>query len=84
MNIENIKEEFKKFLEESNLVYVICNSDEEVLTAKNSKYFFTDNLNLAYTFKSEKEAIEFEDKHSNSIDGLTYIYTLKNNKLTKI
>ena len=77
---------FREWLRESEKpVYVIGNSNgDEVLTAKNSKYVFTKNKNLAYTFKSEKEAIEFEDKHGNEIDGLTYIYIMKNLKLTKI
>ena len=58
--------------------YVIGLKDGSVLT---KDFKFTKNLNLAYTFKSEKEAIEYEDNHGNDIEGLTYVYKIDNNKL---
>lgn len=84
---ENIKHTFRHYLDtisEDKEVYVIGNKSREVLTIKNGKFSFTKNNNFAYTFDSEKEAIEYEDKHSNDIEDLTYIYKMKNNKLTKI
>ncbi len=80
---------FREWLRESELneakeVYVIGDADGRVLSVKNNKFTFTSNNNLAYTFNSEKEAIDYEDKHSNDIDGLTYIYKMKNLKLVKV
>lgn len=74
---------FRDFVNES-IKYVIGLEDGTVLTVKNKKYVFTDNYELAYTFKSPTEAIEFEDEHSNDIDGFTYIYELKKGKLIKV
>ena len=64
--------------------YVICNTKKEFLTNQNNKLVFTKNKELANVYETEKEAIEFEDKFSNDIEGLTYIYKIKNNKIIKM
>jgi hypothetical protein len=74
---------FSEFINESKS-YVIGLEDGTVLTVQNKKYVFTDNYELAYTFKSPTEAVEFEDEHSNDIDGFTYVYELKKGKLIKV
>jgi hypothetical protein len=74
---------FKEFVNESKS-YVIGLEDGTVLTVQNKKYVFTDNYELAYTFKSPTEAVEFEDEHGNDIDGFTYVYELKKGKLIKV
>lgn len=65
---------FKEFLNEGT--YVLVDKDGKYLTAKNNKISFTDNVNFAYVFKSEKEAIEWEDKNGNLFDELTYVKKL--------
>ena len=57
--------------------YVIIDKDGKYLTTRNNKIEFTGNLNIAYVFSSEKEAVEWEDKNSNFFDSLTYIKELK-------
>lgn len=64
--------------------YVICNTKKEFLTNQNNKLVFTKNKELANVYETEKEAIEFEDKFSNDIEGLTYIYKIKNDKIIKM
>jgi len=62
---------FREFLNEGK--YVLVDKNGKYLTAKNNKVSFTDNVNFAYVFKSEKEAIEWEDANANSFDELTYV-----------
>lgn len=64
--------------------YVICNTKKEFLTNQNNKLVFTKNKELANMYETQKEAIEFEDKFSNDIEGLTYIYKIKNDKIIKM
>ena len=64
--------------------YVICNTKKEFLTNQNNKLVFTKNKELANVYETQKEAIEFEDKFSNDIEGLTYIYKIKNDKIIKM
>ncbi len=73
---------FKELFTESTK-YFITNKKGDYLTVKGDKISFTNNKNFAYTFKSEKEANEWEDKHSNDFDDLTYVVTENLNKPIK-
>jgi len=63
-------ENFKNLFESK---VTIVNDKDQYLTIRNGKIKFTDNKELAYTFKNEKEATQWEDDNSNDFDDLTYI-----------
>ena len=63
-------EKFRKIFEGKK---VLVSKSGEYLTVKNGKISFTKNKNMAYTFASEEEAIQWEDDNANDFDELTYI-----------
>ncbi len=63
---------FKELFLESKKFY-ITDKDGNYLTVKGKKISFTDNKEMAYTFKSEKEANQWEDDNANNFDELTYV-----------
>ena len=64
------------------IVYIFANDEKNVFLSSNCKE--TNNINFAITFKSIEEALNFEDKFSNDITFLNYLYILEDNKLSKI
>ena len=63
-------------------IYIFANDKKDIFLSANCKE--TKNINLAITFKSIEEALNFEDKFCNDITFLNYLYILEDNKLSKI
>ena len=66
-------EKFRDFRDLFEGKVAIVNDKDEYLTIKAGKISFTDNKEMAYVFKNEKEATQWEDDNSNDFDDLTYI-----------
>lgn len=60
-------------------MYIFANKKRDIFLSANCKE--TDNLNLALCFNSIEDALLFEDKFSNNITFLNYLYEFKNNEL---
>ena len=63
---------------------IVITVGDKFVTAKGSKVSLTDNLELAYTFDSEAEAIDFEDKYADDIDGFSYLKKVVKGKIVDV
>ena len=70
---------FRDFLNEGKEFYVIALDDKTYLS---DKFKFTGNIQRAYVFPTFNDAIAYEERNSNKIDGYTEIYKVKDNKFT--
>ena len=66
-------------------LFILANKNkDEFVSMQNNKININDNINFAYCFESVDEALLFEDKFSNDISILTYIYKVDKDCLSEI
>ena len=72
---------FKELINEAKPSFVIGLGPKKFL---GQKFKYTDDLNKAYAFNTVEDAIDYEERNGNKIEGLTDIYKIQGTKVTPV